>query len=136
MTAITARPLSDSTDSLLRFGLRTDATLSALFGLIIAMAADPLSRLSGLSATTEWIIGAGFVVCSTVVYALASLRDVRRIGIALVIGNVAFSALVVVTVLAGWLPLTEFGVGATLATGLSTLVMACLQYLGVRRLPA
>ena len=30
-------------------------------GLFIAMAADPLSRLSGLSATSEWIAGAALV---------------------------------------------------------------------------
>ena len=47
MTAITTRPVRDSTDSLLRFALRADATLCAALGLLIAMAADPLSRLSG-----------------------------------------------------------------------------------------
>ena len=55
MTAITTRSGRDSTDSLLRFALRADATLCGAVGLLIAMAADPLSRLSGLSATSEWI---------------------------------------------------------------------------------
>ena len=56
MTAtITTRPLSDSSDSLLRFAMRADATLCAGLGLLVALAADPLSRLSGLSATSEWV---------------------------------------------------------------------------------
>lgn len=40
MTAITTRPLSDSTDSLLRFALRADATVCAGVGLFTAMLAD------------------------------------------------------------------------------------------------
>lgn len=134
MTAISARPFSGSDDSLLRFAMRLDATLSALLGILIVVAAGPLSRLSGLSPTTEWIIGASFVVLSVAVYAMAALPNVRLTGAALAVGNIVFTVLVVVTVLAGWLPLTTFGVVTTLATGLYTLAIGCFQYLGVRRL--
>ena len=41
MTAIITRPLSESTDSLLRFAMRLDAVLTGLLGLAIAVAADP-----------------------------------------------------------------------------------------------
>jgi len=50
MTAVTplvTRPFDDSTDSLLRFAMRLDATLSGLVGLFIAAAADPISSLTG-----------------------------------------------------------------------------------------
>jgi hypothetical protein len=134
MTATTTRPLSDSTDSLLRFALRLDATLSASMGILVVVAAGPLARLSGLSVTAEWLIGASFVVISAAVFVLAALPDVRRTGTALMVGNVAFAILTVVTVVAGWLPLTQFGVMATLVTGLYTLAIGCVQYLGVRRL--
>ena len=145
MTAtISTRPLSDSYhdgrrrgdsgDSLLRFGMRLDATLSALMGAIVVVAAEPLARLSGLSATTEWIIGASFVALSVAAYALAALPNVRLTGKALMVGNAAFAVLTVVIVTAGWLPLTTFGVMATLGTGLYTLAIGCFQYLGVRRL--
>ena len=70
------------------------------------MAADPLSRLSGLSATSEWIAGAALVVYGAVLYAAARYtrrpacrrrrpcreRRVRRP--------------VAVVLIAGWLPLT------------------------------
>ena len=38
MTAITTRSVRESTDSLLRFALRADATLCGALGLLIAMA--------------------------------------------------------------------------------------------------
>ena len=39
---IAARPLYDSTDSLLRFAVRADATLTGLCGLTIAFLDDPI----------------------------------------------------------------------------------------------
>ncbi|CAN5794860.1 hypothetical protein BH09ACT7_BH09ACT7_38390 [soil metagenome] len=69
MTAVT-RPLSDSTDSLLRFAMRLDATLSGLCGVAIAAAAAPLSPVTGLTPTAEYLIGAAFVVYGVVVFRL------------------------------------------------------------------
>ena len=54
MTAVTplpTRPFDDSTDSLLRFAMRLEATLSGLVGLFIALMADSLSALTGLSSS-------------------------------------------------------------------------------------
>lgn len=135
MTASTTiRTRSNSHDSLLRFGMRLDSTLSAAMGMLIVVTAGPLSRMTGLSMTTEWVIGASFVVISALVYVLASLPDVRRTGAALMVANVIFTVLTVVIVSAGWLPLTGFGVAATLSVGLYTLAIGSFQYLGVRRL--
>ncbi|HYZ69311.1 MAG TPA: hypothetical protein VE666_16180 [Mycobacterium sp.] len=134
MTAITTRPLRESTDSLLRFALRADATLCAGLGLLVAMAADPLSRLSGLSSTAEWIGGAALAVYGVLLYTAAGIPGVRRVGVGVLAGNIAFAVLVAVVLAAGWLPLTEFGVAATIAFTVSTLAFAYAQYLGVRRL--
>ncbi|TQR82892.1 hypothetical protein D8S82_29740 [Mycobacterium hodleri] len=135
MTAtVTYRPLSDSSDSLLRFAMRADATLCAGLGLLLAMAADPLSRLSGLSATSEWLAGAALVVYGVALYVLAAMPFVRRIGIGIVVANVVFAMAVVAVVAAGVLPLTGMGVAMMLATVTATLGLAYLQYLGVRRL--
>ena len=134
MTAITTRPLRDSTDSLLRFALRADATLCGALGLFIAMAADPLSRLSGLSATSEWISGAALVGYSAALYVAAGVTDVRRVGIGVLAGNIAFAVLVAVVLIAGWLPLTAFGVASTITFTVVTLAFAYAQYHGVRRL--
>jgi hypothetical protein len=134
MTAINTRPVRESTDSLLRFALRADATLCAGVGLFVAMAADPLSRLSGLSATSEWIAGAALVIYGVALYMAAGLSDVRRVGMGVLAGNVAFAILVTVVLVAGWLPLTELGVVTTIAFTVATVSFAYAQYLGVRRL--
>jgi hypothetical protein len=144
MTTFATRPVRDSHptvtagvpvgDSLLRFALRADATLCAALGLLIAMAADPLSRVSGLSPTSEWIAGAALVAYGAALYAAAGLRGVRRVGIGVLAGNIAFAALVTVVLIAGWLPLTAFGVVATVAFTTVTVAFAYVQYLGVRRL--
>ncbi|KAA0095413.1 hypothetical protein CIW49_23425 [Mycolicibacterium sp. P1-18] len=135
MTAtIPHEPLSDSSDSLLRFALRADATACAGLGLMLAFAADPLSRLSGLSATAEWLAGAALVVYGAALYVLAAVPFVRRVGVGVVVANVVFAAAVVAVVAAGVLPLTGAGVAMMLATVAATLGLAHLQYLGVRRL--
>src|SRR5262249_53989637 len=81
MTAVTTRPLSASTDALLRFALRADATLTGLAGLAVAAFANPLSTISGLSPTTEYLIGAAFVFYGLAVYYLAALPSLRKVGI-------------------------------------------------------
>ncbi|WP_066898927.1 hypothetical protein [Mycolicibacterium houstonense] len=134
MTAIVTRPLSDSTDSLLRFALRADATLCAGVGLLVAMAADQLARIAGLSATAGWLIGAALVGYGALLYVLAAVSGVRRVGVGVFTGNVAFAVTTVVALAAGWLPLTGAGVEMVLGFVVATAVLAWLQYRGVRRL--
>jgi hypothetical protein len=144
MTALSTRPLSGSAtqgrrrgssdDPLLRFAMRADATLCAGLGLLIAMAADPLSRLSGLSAVSEWVAGAALVVYGTTLYALAAAPGIRTIGVGIVVTNVVFAIVAAAVLIAGVLPLTEAGVAMMLAIIAATLGLAYAQYLGVRRL--
>lgn len=139
MTAVTplaARPFDDSTDSLLRFAMRLDATLSGAVGLFVALFADPLSALTGLSSVAEFSGGALLVLAGLAVYALAAAPDLRRVGIGLIAGNIVLTVAVLVVLAAGVLPLTATGVAATVATSGYFALMAYLQYLGVRRLPA
>ncbi|MDH6247081.1 hypothetical protein [Mycobacterium sp. OTB74] len=131
---VTTPILFDSSDSLLRFALRVDGTLCGLAGLLVAVTADPLGRLMGLSGTVTWLVGALLVGWGFALYVLAVSRRLRRVGVAVLVGNLAFSVLTVGALVAGVLPLTAVGVGivwAFLAVGLGC---AWLQYLGVRRL--
>ncbi|MET0453819.1 MAG: hypothetical protein ABW137_18465 [Mycobacterium sp.] len=135
MTAtVTTRPLYDSSDSLLRFAIRVDATACAGLGLLVAMAADPLSRLSGLSAVSEWIAGAALVAYGVGLYVMAAVPFVRTVGIGIVVANVTFAVAAVGVLAAGMLPLTSAGVVMMLGTVAATLGLAYVQYLGVRRL--
>ena len=139
MTAVTplpTRPFEDSTDSLLRFAMRLDTTLSGFVGLFIALMADPLSALTGLSSVTEFSGGALLVLGGLAVYGLAAAPDLRRVGVGLIVGNVVLTVAALVVVAVGALPLTAAGVAAALATGGYFALMGYLQYLGVRRLPA
>jgi hypothetical protein len=136
MTALTTHPLSSSTDALLRFALRADATITGFAGLVVAACANPLSTVTGLSPTTEYFIGAAFVVYGLVVFCLAALRSLRSVGMAISIANAACTIATLLIVLADAAPLTGAGMAATLATGVYTAFFAYLQYLGVRRLRA
>lgn len=144
MTAILNRPRSDATaaaagaaaaeDSLLRFALRADATVCAGVGLLVAMAADQLARVAGLSATAGWLAGAFLVGYGALLYVLAAVSRVRRVGLAVLAGNVAFTITTVVAIVTDWLPLTPSGDELVLGFVGANLVLAWLQYRGVRRL--
>ncbi|HEX7322807.1 MAG TPA: hypothetical protein VF299_07715 [Mycobacterium sp.] len=136
MTALATRPLSTSTDALLRFAMRLDATFTGLLGLVIAAAADPLSSLTGLTPGQEYVEGALFVLCGLAVFSLAALPDLRRAGIAVIVANAVCTVAAVAVVEAAVLPLTGLGVAAFLAGAVYTAVFGSLQYLGLRRLPA
>ncbi len=127
-------PFSDSTDSLLRFAMRVDATLTGVLGLAIAVMADPLGRLTGLTAaqatspvrrscsadssSTRWphhptFAGSAPAWSYSTPPAPSASSPSPRPGV---------------------LPLTTVGSIAALAGALYTATFAVLQYLGVRRL--
>lgn len=132
VSSIPPRPLYDSTDSLLRFAVRADATLTGLCGLAIAFLADPISSLTGLTSFQEYGVGVVFVIAGLLVFSLGALPELRRLGISVVVVNVAFTLAAIVAAEA--LPLTATGVAMTLASGAYTAAFAGLQYLGLRRL--
>ena len=114
--------------------MRLDATLTGVLGLAIAAMADPLARLTGLTAAQGYIAGAAFVLCGLVVYALAATPDLRRVGTAMAVFNgVGTVGLLAIAAVAG-VAADHFGVITVLAAGLYTATFAVLQYLGVRRL--
>ncbi|MEE3753638.1 hypothetical protein [Mycobacterium intracellulare] len=132
VSGLTTRPLYDATDSLLRFAVRADATLTGLFGLAVAFLADPLSSLTGLTSFEDYAVGASFVIYGLVVFSLGALPDLRSVGIGVIVANVFFTLASIVAAEA--LPLTVTGAALTLAGGAYTAAFAALQYLGVRRL--
>ena len=134
VSSIQTRPLYDATDSLLRFAVRADATLTGLFGLTIAFLADPISSLTGLTSFQEYGVGVLFVLAGLLVFSLGALPDLRRLGNSVLVVNIAFTLVAIVAAAA--LPLTAIGVLFTLFTGAYTAAFAGLQYLGLRRLEA
>ena len=133
MTAITA-PRATTRDSFLRFALRLDAVGSGLMGIVGLAIAPKIAELSGTTAGFEYTVGALFVAYGAAVLVLSSRPSVRQTGVVVVIGNLVYSVATVVAVLAGVFPLTTAGVVGFLGSGVFTLVMADLQYLGLRRI--
>jgi hypothetical protein len=134
MTATISSRLTESTDSLLRFAMRADAVLSGITGIALLLLANQVAEMSGTTAAVEYATGAFFVGFAAVVLVLAARPSIRTSGLLLAIGNLLFSVATVVVVLAGVWPLTTTGVVLVLGTGVYTLVMAELQYQGVRRI--
>ena len=136
MAAITSRKLTESTDSLLRFAMRADATLTGLAGIAGVPLAGWLAELSGTTRTFEYSMSAFFIAYGVVVFVLAALPSIKRPGIAVVIANLLYTVAAIGLVLTDVLSLTTTGVVLTLATGVYTAVFAELQYQGVRRIKA
>lgn len=136
MTAITTPRLRESNDSFLRFALRADAIASGLMGLAGIPLAGWLARISGTPIAFEYAVSAFFIAFGIGVLAFAARPSVKATGIVIAVGNVAYAVATVVFVLADVFPLTTVGVVLTLATGVYTLIMAELQYQGIRRIKA
>lgn len=134
MTAITVPPTTAAKDSFLRFAMRLDAGITGALGVANAAIAPWMSSVSGLSVGTEYALSAFFIVYGITVFGLSMLPSVGRVGVAVVIGNVVFTVAAVAVVLLGVWPLTAAGIVLTLASGVFTLAMAELQYLGLRRM--
>ena len=134
MNTLTAARPSTTSDALLRFAMRLDATLTGLGGLGIAAFANPLATLTGLAPTQEYVLGAAFVLYGVVVFRLAGLPSVRRAGGWVIFANIVCTVAAAVVVIDELAPLTTAGVAVTLACGVYTATFAVLQYLGVRRL--
>lgn len=121
-------------DAFLRFAMRLDAVITGVMGVAGLLLAPRIAELSGTPMTFEYSMAAFFVGYGIAVYALSRMVRVRTPGIAVIAGNVLYAVGAVAMVLAGVWPLTTTGIVLTLASGVYTLVMADLQYLGLRRL--
>jgi len=136
MTAISTPKLAQSSDSFLRFALRTDATCSGLMGIAGIPLAGWLADVSGTPIAFEYTVSALFIAFAVGVFALAARPSVKRPGIVIAAGNLVYTVATVVFVLADVFPLTATGIMLTLGSGVYTLVMAELQYQGWRRTKA
>ncbi|MDF3338589.1 hypothetical protein P3H80_14220 [Mycolicibacterium septicum] len=137
MTAITATGAAGtrkSADSLLRLAMRLDAVLVGISGIALLAAAGWFAGLTGLPKSIEYGVGIFSVVYGIAVFALAGIERVRPAGIGTVIANAACT--VIALAAAFTMTLTTTGVVFVIATGIYTLAMAELQYVGVKRIPA
>lgn len=134
MTTFTAPTATGTKDAFLRFAMRLDAVLSGIVGIAGVAMAPRIAESSGTTATFEYSLSAFFIAYGIAVLALSRMTHVRTSGVVIAVGNVVFTVAAIAVVLAGVWPLTTTGIVLTLGSGVFTLVMADLQYLGLRRL--
>jgi hypothetical protein len=135
MTTIAASATT-AKDSFLRFALRLDAICTGVGGLALAAAAGPMASFTGVPRTAEYGLAAFFVVYGLTVFALSRLPSVRTPGFWVMVANLVCTVAFVAIVLGGVWSLTTAGIVFVLAGSVYTLVMADLQYLGLRRMRA
>ena len=136
MSALTAPAVSTRPDAFLRLAMRADAVIVGVIGVALLAGAQAAADITGLPVAVEHGVGVFSVVYGVVVLALAALDRVRPGGIATVIANLVCTVIAAAVILTGMFPLTGIGIAAVVVTGLYTLVMAELQYVGLRRLTA
>lgn len=136
MSAITAPAVSTRADAFLRLAMRADAVIVGVIGVALLAGANWAADVTGLPVAVEHGVGVFSVVYGVVVLALAALDRVRPGGIATVVANLVCTVIAAAVILTGMFPLTGIGIAAVVVTGLYTLVMAELQYVGLRRLTA
>ena len=134
MTAITTRALSDSSDSLLRFAMRTDAVLVGFTGLAGALTAGPLAELTGLTRSAVYGLVVFCIAYGCVVFALAALQKPRWAGVGVITANVVCTVAALELAETAAVPLTGAGTVAAVASSVYTAFFALLQYRGLRRL--
>ncbi|ANI41573.1 hypothetical protein [Mycolicibacterium vaccae] len=134
MTTTVSARLNESTDSLLRLGMRADAVLTGIAGLAALPMAGWLAELSGTTTTIEYTLAAFFIAYGVVVFGLAALPKLNVAGPVVIAANLLYTVAAVAVVLTDVWTLTPAGVAVVLATGVYTLAFADLQYIGWRRL--
>jgi hypothetical protein len=134
MTAITTPRTASASDTLLRLAMRVDAIFVGITGIVLLATAGWFSELTGLPKSIEYGVGVFSVAYGIVVFALAAIDRVRPAGI----GTAAANALCTVIAVAAVLTMTVTTAGGVVlvASGIYTAVMAELQFVGVRRIPA
>jgi hypothetical protein len=136
MSTTTTRVVTKFTTpaSLLRKALLADAVLSGATGLLLAIAAGPLSGLLGLSVGL--LREAGLFILPFAALA-ASMRFRQRLSrtsvFVLVVANALWALDSVLVLLLGWLEPTVLGEVFVVGQAVIVAVLAELQFVGLRR---
>ncbi|BBK36449.1 hypothetical protein STAQ_15270 [Allostella sp. ATCC 35155] len=119
----------------LRRALQADAAVSAASGLLMALAAGPLSGLLGLPAALLLPAGIVLLPYAALLLWLAGRPVPSAGGVWLVIAaNVLWAIDCVLVLVAGWFQPTGLGVAFVAVQAVTVLLFAELQYIGLRRI--
>ncbi|AOO80458.1 hypothetical protein [Bosea vaviloviae] len=118
----------------LRNALAADAAACAATGLLLAMAAGPLSGLLGFPA--GFLRGAGLVLlpCAALLAWLCARETLPRLAVHAVIGvNILWVADSIAILVAGWFQPSGLGIAFVLAQAAAVAVITELEVIGLKR---
>ena len=128
-------PVSFNTPSpLLRRALVADATLTAVTGLTLVFAADPLSTLLSLPAALLVVSGLIFIPFAALAGWLGTRARVHRtLVFAVIVLNALWAVDSVLLLFTKWVEPTLLGELFVISQALFTALIAELQFIGLRR---
>jgi hypothetical protein len=126
---------------LLRLALKLDALASGAMGALIlagmGAAGQVVTELVGVPSGLMWGLGGFLVAYAAGVWLVGAPASINRTAAWSVVGlNLLWVIESVALVVLGWLPLTSIGVALVLVQAVAVLLLAGLQWLGLRRATA
>jgi len=119
---------------LLRQALLADAATSAACGLLMALAAGPLSGILGLPEMLLRLAGIVLLPYAAFIAWLGLRDEVHRVvAWAVVLGNGLWALDSFLLLASGWVEPTRAGYAFVIAQALAVLMYAEFQYVGLRR---
>lgn len=119
---------------LLRQALLADAATSATCGLLMALAAGPMSGILGLPEPLLRVAGIVLLPYAAFIGWLGLREQIQRpVAWAVVIGNAVWAADSFLLLASGWVEPTRAGYAFVIAQALAVLMYAEFQYVGLRR---
>lgn len=121
-------------DRLLRLALTADAAACGVMGAGLALAGVALDDVLGIP--TGWLIALGVMligIAAGIGWVATRPTIGANAGWLVIAGNLAWVAASVVTVVAGFWPLTVAGTVVVIAQAVAVLALVDLEYMGLRR---
>ncbi len=125
--------MTDST-ALLRLALKLDAAATAAVGILMAAGAPLIDDAVGAPVAVLVPIGLLLLAYAGAVWLIGTRARISAVAVAAVIViNLLWVAESILTVAVDWLTLTAFGAVAVSAQAAAVLVLAAMQFAGLRR---
>ena len=129
-----AHPTASHPATLLRRVLYADAAISGLSGLVMALDADLLEGLLAVPADLLRTAGISLLPWAVAIGFLATRATLSRPAVwAVIVANAVWAADCAILLVSGWIAPTGLGYAFVIAQALVVIVLAELQYVGLRR---
>jgi hypothetical protein len=124
----------DDPTRLLRIALRVDALGSAAFGVLGLVAGPLLEDMLGTPMALLWPVSVGLLAWGAGLWLVASRPLISASAVwTIIVLNLAWVAISVVALAAGWFALTQLGVVFVLTQAAAVALIADVEFVGLRK---